>query len=422
MVVADALAQLAQVDGEVADQLVLGVLADGARRSPRASSPRARRRVHGPCARRPASTVRKPDMPGALRSVGNQPEPKLIALSVRLNAARCSSVRALEVGRGRGLGGAACRRTARSPRRRCGRAGPAPRRARRRRGCRSGSGIFPARSAPAGGCGGAAPVETLPSTVAASRERPRLPSDDRPRVDLVGEVDAARRRTGRRRARRAARRRSPRRAPARHPRRRAPRRCRGWPRRGSSTEPRTTSPGSASSAEGAASSNEVQAVATMAGPALQHAAAALDRGAGVGGSVVGEQHRTLAHAARMSVARRLEPLRPAPRALDELVGQLRLAADRHRAEGAAMVDPDHRCALGRHRPRPSAPGSTARRRRSRSTWTPSGTITSTPPNTVLASISISGPGSTASRRSSFTLPKHRRVAALPRDRASAPRA
>src|SRR5688500_1060981 len=48
--------------------------------------------VHGPWARRPASTVRKPDIPGALRSVGNQPEPKLIALSVRLNAARSSSV------------------------------------------------------------------------------------------------------------------------------------------------------------------------------------------------------------------------------------------------------------------------------------------------------------------------------------------
>src|SRR3954452_22545736 len=48
--------------------------------------------LHGPGARTPASRVRKPDMPCALRRVGNQPEPKLIALSVRLNAARSSSV------------------------------------------------------------------------------------------------------------------------------------------------------------------------------------------------------------------------------------------------------------------------------------------------------------------------------------------
>ena len=45
---------------------------------------------HGPRARRPASTVRKPERPAGLRSVGNQPEPKLIAFSVSENAARCS--------------------------------------------------------------------------------------------------------------------------------------------------------------------------------------------------------------------------------------------------------------------------------------------------------------------------------------------
>ena len=35
----------------------------------------------------PASTVRKPLIPGALRSVGNQPEPKLIAFSCSENRA-----------------------------------------------------------------------------------------------------------------------------------------------------------------------------------------------------------------------------------------------------------------------------------------------------------------------------------------------
>ena len=46
---------------------------------------------HGPCARRPASTVRKPDRPGGLRSVGNHPEPKLTAFSCSPKAARASS-------------------------------------------------------------------------------------------------------------------------------------------------------------------------------------------------------------------------------------------------------------------------------------------------------------------------------------------
>ncbi len=46
---------------------------------------------HGPCSRSPASTVRKPDIPARLRSVGNQPLPKLIALSVIWKAARSSS-------------------------------------------------------------------------------------------------------------------------------------------------------------------------------------------------------------------------------------------------------------------------------------------------------------------------------------------
>ena len=47
--------------------------------------------VHGPRARSPASIVRKPERPEGLRSVGNQPEPKLIALRVSENAARSSS-------------------------------------------------------------------------------------------------------------------------------------------------------------------------------------------------------------------------------------------------------------------------------------------------------------------------------------------
>ena len=56
-----------------------------------ASSRRSSAAVHGPRARRPASIVRKPDRPGGLRSVGNQPEPKLTALSWSENAARSSS-------------------------------------------------------------------------------------------------------------------------------------------------------------------------------------------------------------------------------------------------------------------------------------------------------------------------------------------
>ena len=48
--------------------------------------------------------VRKPERPDGLRRVGNQPEPKLIALSVSENAARCSQRRVLDVRRGRRLG------------------------------------------------------------------------------------------------------------------------------------------------------------------------------------------------------------------------------------------------------------------------------------------------------------------------------
>jgi hypothetical protein len=48
--------------------------------------------VHGPRALRPASTVRKPESPAGLRSVGNQPEPKLTAFNCSPNAARSSWV------------------------------------------------------------------------------------------------------------------------------------------------------------------------------------------------------------------------------------------------------------------------------------------------------------------------------------------
>jgi hypothetical protein len=54
------------------------------------SSVRSSPAVHGPRARSPASTVRKPDSPAGLRRVGNQPEPKLIAFSVSEKAARSS--------------------------------------------------------------------------------------------------------------------------------------------------------------------------------------------------------------------------------------------------------------------------------------------------------------------------------------------
>ena len=47
--------------------------------------------VHGPRSRSPFSTVRKPDSPGGLASVGNHPLPKLIALSCSEKAARSSS-------------------------------------------------------------------------------------------------------------------------------------------------------------------------------------------------------------------------------------------------------------------------------------------------------------------------------------------
>ncbi len=61
--------------------------------------------VHGPRARRPASIVRKPDSPAGLRSVGNQPEPKLMALSVSENAARSSGEPPSRSGAGGDSGG-----------------------------------------------------------------------------------------------------------------------------------------------------------------------------------------------------------------------------------------------------------------------------------------------------------------------------
>ena len=71
----------------------------------------------------PASTVRKPDSPAGLRSVGNQPEPKLIAFSCSENAARVLVAGALEVRRAAATRRAACARTARSRPRRCARCG-----------------------------------------------------------------------------------------------------------------------------------------------------------------------------------------------------------------------------------------------------------------------------------------------------------
>ena len=47
-------------------------------------------------------------MPGCLRSVGNQPEPKLIALSCRLNAARVSSSAPSRSGAGGDSAGSVC--------------------------------------------------------------------------------------------------------------------------------------------------------------------------------------------------------------------------------------------------------------------------------------------------------------------------
>ena len=55
--------------------------------------------VHGPRARSPASMVRKPDRPDGLRRVGNQPEPKLIALSGQRERGALLQRRALDVRR-----------------------------------------------------------------------------------------------------------------------------------------------------------------------------------------------------------------------------------------------------------------------------------------------------------------------------------
>ena len=74
-------------------------------RSPRASSPPARRRSTGRARAGPPRRCGSPTCPGALRSVGNQPEPKLIAFSVRLKAARCSSVAPSRSGAGGDCGG-----------------------------------------------------------------------------------------------------------------------------------------------------------------------------------------------------------------------------------------------------------------------------------------------------------------------------
>ena len=49
-------------------------------------------RANGPWRRRPASTVRKPLEPGGFRSVGNHPDPKLMALSCSENAISSGSL------------------------------------------------------------------------------------------------------------------------------------------------------------------------------------------------------------------------------------------------------------------------------------------------------------------------------------------
>ena len=74
------MAELAQVALEQRHQRVLGVLAERRAISARVSV-FSSAIVHGPWWRSPFSTVRKPDSPAGLCSVGNQPLPKLIAFS-----------------------------------------------------------------------------------------------------------------------------------------------------------------------------------------------------------------------------------------------------------------------------------------------------------------------------------------------------
>jgi hypothetical protein len=87
VLVGDASAEIVECAGEERDQLVLGVLAE--RRGDRRGVDRAQ--LLG--APRPVRTeaVAQAERASRLRSVGNQPEPKLIASSVRKKAARSSA-------------------------------------------------------------------------------------------------------------------------------------------------------------------------------------------------------------------------------------------------------------------------------------------------------------------------------------------
>ena len=161
----------------MAHQLVLGVLADGAgdRLGRHGGQLLGRERAVGAQAGLDGPEARHARR--CLRSVGNQPEPKLIAFKRQRERRALLQARAFEVGRGRRLGGQ--RGGVRLDRLlddadvpRAGR-DLAP----RRRGSRPSGSRVSRRTTSTGRCVWCRiPVETLPSTAAATEERPRLPT------------------------------------------------------------------------------------------------------------------------------------------------------------------------------------------------------------------------------------------------------
>ena len=350
MLVADALAELAQMARRSGPSARARGPGRPPRRSPRRVMAASASALHGPWARRPASTVRKPDMPGALRSVGNQPEPKLIAFSVRLKAARSSRLAPSRSGAGGDSAGsvAAYGSIASSTMRTCrARAATEPP---RRGSRRSASLVFgaddhdrPARVVQQAGRDAA-------QHGGAQRRAAAAAGHDRRARRARRRGGSARRRTGPSSARRAALRRSRRRGPARRPRRPAPPRssraglveCLG--RLADHVAGQREQGGRSGALEGRPGGGD------HGGTVPEHGAGALDRRLGVVGSVVGEQHGAFVHGPSISFARLAEPLGQPAGALLELVGQPRPAAHVQRPADAAVADPDHRRAVAERAP------------------------------------------------------------------------
>ena len=265
MLVADALAELAQVDGEVAHQLVLGVLADrrgdllARHRGQRLGAPRAVRAqagLDGPEARHAGRLAQRREPARAeVDRVQRQAEGGAVL-----------EARALEVGRGRRLG----RQRGRVRLDRVLGDADVPRAG----GDDAAAARISSGSAHSSGADDhdrAARVVQQAGRDAAQhrggeRRAAAAAGHDHARVELVGGLDEGGEERAAASARRAARRRSRRRGPARRPRRPALGGLAPRPRRAPGPSRAPCRSGSASRAAGAASSKLVQAVATTAGP------------------------------------------------------------------------------------------------------------------------------------------------------------